>query len=141
MATGQPSSPEAAPATWRIVRAGLIAAVVAAVVNAVVAALAVAALDISDDLEQLRARPVIALSLLGVIGATVVLLALARWSRRPRARFLAVVGVALPLSLLADVGLLVSDAPGISVSGMLVLMLLHVLAAAVAVTTLLRTLR
>jgi hypothetical protein len=70
-------------------------------------------------------------SMLGVLGAVVLLAVVARYSRRPLRQFRRIVLIALPVTWVPDILLLVTGGfPGTNIANVAVLMLMH----AVAVT-------
>jgi hypothetical protein len=115
-----------------VVTATAIAAVAAVVANVLLRAAAVAAFDIAQpEFEELNLRPVIVSTLGGVIAAGAVYALLGR-RRRP---FLIVAALALALSLIAP---LTIDDPNADAAAVGTLIAMHVLAAAISVTILIR---
>jgi hypothetical protein len=111
-------------------------AVVLAVVANVLLMVAADALSVAPNFQALTMPPVAFLSAVGAAGATVVYWLLPRVTDDRDALFVRVAAVVLVLSLLPDVGLLFADEAA-TVAGVLVLMVMHVVVAAVAVGTLL----
>ena len=118
----------------RLVRRGALAAVAAAVVNAVVV-LATTAVGVAPGFRPLSLPPVLLFSVLGVAGATAVCWLLRRRGSNPDRTFRRVAAVVLLLSFLPDLGLLSVD-PAATVPGVVVLMAMHVVVAAVSVAVL-----
>jgi hypothetical protein len=121
----------------RIAAATALAAVAATVANLVLRAVAVAALDIPQPgFEPLNVRPVILSTVGGVIAAGVVFAVVSRLARNPARTFAIVAAVALVLSLYAPLSLDLADPPenpGTDAGSVGTLMLMHVVAAAIAV--------
>ncbi len=118
-------------AMGRLLPVGLAAAAVALVANALLRLLARGPLDLSSAFEPLQWGSVIAASVVGVAGATVVLAVLARTSSRPIRLFGIVAAVALLLSLGGPLS--ARSEPGGSTTAVLVLVAMHVVTAAIAV--------
>lgn len=116
------------------VRRGALAVVLVAVANAAVT-LAATAAGVAPGFRPLSLSPVLFLSTLGVVGATVTYWLLDRRAENPDRTFVRVASVVLVLSFLPDVGLLVGD-PAATIPGVVVLMAMHVIAAAVSVAVL-----
>ena len=116
-------------------RTGAVAGVIAAVTNVVISAIARGPLGASDDFVPLTPGPVVMWTMLGaVIGAAGWHLIVNR-SARSRTLLSALVPTVLVLSLIPDVALLVTDSvPGQTTSGVVALMVMHVVTAAIAVT-------
>lgn len=100
-------------------------------VNAVLVVL-VGAVGIAPEFRALTLPPVALLSAVGAIGAVVVYGLLTRYVDRPERTFRRVAAVVLVLSFVPDLGLLVGD-PAATVPGVVVLMIMHVVVAAVSV--------
>jgi hypothetical protein len=115
---------------------GAVAALVATVANVVIVLVAGAA-GIAPGFRPLSLPPVAFLTLVGVVGATVVFRVLAGRSASPERTFRRVAAAVLLISLVPDLGLLVGD-PAATPAGVVVLMLMHVVAAAAAVWVLTR---
>jgi uncharacterized membrane protein YoaK (UPF0700 family) len=122
------------PESGSLVRRGAVAAAVAATANAVLVVAATAA-GVAPGLRPLALAPVVLLTVVGVVGATAVYWLLRRRASNPDRTFLRVAAVVLVLSLLPDVGLLSTD-PAATVPGVVVLMAMHVVAAAASVAVL-----
>ena len=120
--------------TGSIVRRGALAAVVASVANAVLV-LAATAVGVAPGFRPLALPPVLLLTVLGVAGATAVYWLLRRRATNPDRTFVRVAAVVLVLSFLPDIGLLSAD-PAATVAGVVVLMAMHVVAAAASVAVL-----
>lgn len=98
----------------------------------------VSTLDIPSDFPPLAGSgPTIFFTTVGAVGAVAVHATLRRLARRPDTLFRRVAVVVLVLSFLPDLWLLTDGAresvPGVTVSGVALLMLMHVVAAAVIV--------
>jgi hypothetical protein len=121
----------------RIAVATLAAAVAAVVANVVLRALAVALLDIPQpEFEPLQLRAVVVSTVGGVVAAGVVFAIVARFARDPVRVFVIVAAVALVLSLWAPISLGIADPPenpGTDAGSVGTLIVMHVVAAAVAV--------
>jgi hypothetical protein len=120
--------------TGSLVRRGALAAVVAAIAKAVVAVAATTA-GVAPGFRPLELPPILLLTVLGVIGATAVYWMLLRRASNPDRTFVRVAAVVLVVSFVPDLGLLSAD-PAATVLGVLVLMAMHVVAAAVSVAVL-----
>jgi hypothetical protein len=116
-----------------VVTATAVAAVAAVVANVLLRAVAVSAFDIPQpEFEELNLRPVVLSTLGGVIAAGAVYALLGR-RQRP---FLIVAAVALLLSLIAP---LTIDDPNADAAAVGTLIAMHVLAAAISVSILIRS--
>jgi hypothetical protein len=113
-----------------------IAAAVAA--NFVVRTIALAVLDVPPAFIQLTTPAFLPLTVIGVLGAVIAFAIVGRLSRSPVRTFTIVATVVLVLSFIPDIGLLVSGAPGTTLPGVLALMVMHVVAAVLAVGILTR---
>jgi hypothetical protein len=115
--------------------AGAVAGAISAAANLAIAALARGPLGASDDFAPLTPGPIVLWTILGaVIGAAGWRMVVTR-SARSGAVLRALVPTVLVLSLLPDVALLATDAlPGTTTAGVLSLMAMHVVTAAIAVT-------
>ena len=124
----------------RIAAATLAAAVAAVVANLLLRAVAVAVFDIPQpEFEPLQARAVAVSTASGVIAAGVVFAIVARLARDPVRVFAIVAAVALVLSLWAPISLGLADPPedpGTDAGSVGTLIVMHVVAAAIAVTAL-----
>ena len=121
----------------RIAVATLVAAVAAAVVNVILRALAVALFDIPQpEFEPLQLRAVVVSTVSGVVAAGVVFAIVARFARDPVRVFVIIAAVALVLSLWAPISLGLADPPenpGTDAGSVGTLIVMHVVAAAIAV--------
>jgi hypothetical protein len=111
-------------------------AVVLAVAANVAVVFAADALSVAPDFQAISVPPVAFLSAVGAAGATVVYWLLARSTDDRDAAFVRVAAVVLVLSFVPDVALLAVD-DAATVAGVLVLMAMHVVVAAVSVGVLL----
>ena len=118
----------------RLLWAGPLAIVGAVAANAVVRAVELAILPVPNDFLPLRApASFIGLTVAGMLGAVIAYAVVGRFSKNPVRTFRIVAGIALLLSFLPDLGLLVGGMPGATLTGVLALMMMHVVAAAIAV--------
>ena len=115
---------------------GGVAAVVAAAGNALLVALS-STLALAPGFAHIAYGRVVVFTVIGVAAATVVFAALVRSRPNPRPAFRKLAAAALLVSFVPDVGLLFSD-PAATPAGVVVLMLMHVVAAAAAVWALTR---
>lgn len=110
---------------------GGVAVVVSILLNAALV-VAVGAAGVAPGFQPLTLPPVAFLSAVGAAGATGVYWLLQRRVADVDRTFTRVAAAVLVLSFLPDVGLLVAD-PAATVAGVLVLMIMHVVVAAVSV--------
>lgn len=130
--------------TSRIWRAGALAALLSALANTVVRILAVTLQPVDPAFTALGWLPPAMLSVIGVLGATVVFWIVSRRARRPAAVFTAVAVVTLLLSLVPDLLLLDGgplEMPGATAWAVGALMIMHVVTFAISVPLLTRTAR
>lgn len=121
--------------TRTVLLRGVVAALLGAVVNAGLVAVA-QSLGIAPEFRALTYPPVVFLSVVGALGATVTFaLVERRTSGDPVRTFTRLATVVLVLSFVPDVGLLVADAAA-TVTGVVVLMVMHVVVATVSVALL-----
>jgi hypothetical protein len=124
----------------RIAAATALATVAATLANLVLRAIAVAVLDIPQpEFEPLQVRAVIVSTVGGVIAAGIVFAIVVRLARDPARAFVIIAAVALLLSLYAPLSLGLADPPedpGTDAGSVGTLMLMHVVAAAIAVPVL-----
>lgn len=90
------------------------------------------ALEIAPGFQPLSIPPVVLFSSLGAIGATAVYWLLRRYVTNPDRTFVRVAAVVLALSFLPDIALLSVDSAA-TVPGVIALMIMHVVVAAVSV--------
>lgn len=95
----------------------------------------VLAFDLVEPFEPISFSPVTLLTALGVLGAIVVYGALTRRSATPDRTFVVIAAVVLVLSFVPDLALLSSD-PAATVPAVIVLMVMHVVAAVACVVML-----
>jgi hypothetical protein len=117
----------------RLLWAGPLAIVLALIANGIVRAIALALLDIPADFQPLQTPAFIFLTVVLLLGAILTFAVIGRLSRRPVRTFQIVALIVLVLSFIPDIGLLASGAPGATLPGILVLMLMHVIAAGIVV--------
>jgi hypothetical protein len=122
--------------TGAIARRGALAVVLSVAGNALLLA-AILASNAVAPFMALAYGPVIVLSLLGALGATVVYAVLARRVSNPDHTFLRVAAVALLLSFVPNVALFLSD-PAVTLGVLLGLASMHVVAAVASVGALTR---
>lgn len=125
------SSTRESTARRPLVVRGTIAVVVAVVANVVVVA-AADALGLAPSFRPLTLPPVVFLSTLGAVGATVTYWLLDRYVADADRTFVRVAVAVLVLSFVPDAALLAAD-PAATVAGVFALVLMHVFAAAAAV--------
>ena len=118
---------------------GALATLTAVVANVLVMLAARAVLDIPEEFMQLTAPNVIGLTVIGGALATGAYAIVAKRSERPRRTYIRVALIALLVSFLPDLALAYSDMPGVTWTGVAVLMVLHVVAAAILVPVLVGT--
>ncbi|KTG20244.1 DUF6069 family protein [Haloferax profundi] len=124
-------TPTARPTRSVLARRGLTAVALSLVANALVLTLVLASGAV-QPFTPLSYPPVMFLSAVGAIGATLVYGLLSSRVENPDRTFLQVAIVVLVLSFVPDIGLLFGD-PQATVAGVLVLMVMHVVVAAVCV--------
>jgi hypothetical protein len=144
MTTVTPTTARSTGSTWPVVSVrsalstGAVAGAAAAVVNVVISAVARGPFGASDDFVPLTPGPIVMWTILGA------LLGAAGWrlvvrSARSRALLTRLVPTVLVLSFLPDLALLATDTmPGQTPAGVLALMVMHVVTAAIVVTAYLR---
>ncbi|NJN82858.1 MAG: hypothetical protein HC802_11650 [Caldilineaceae bacterium] len=134
-------APARIPAS-RIWRAGLIAIVVSVAANVALLWLVVRIVDISPDFPPMQAGPIAFLTAVGGLLATVTYLIITRISKRPVRTFWIVAIIALLISLVPDIGGVISPesvpVPGATATAFLALMIFHVVAAVIDVLILTR---
>jgi hypothetical protein len=123
-----------------VASATAMAAIAAVVANLLLRAAAVVVFDIPQpEFEPLQVRAVVTSTAGGVIAAGVVFAVVARFARDPVRVFVIVAAVALVLSLWAPISLGIADPPenpGTDAGSIGTLIVMHVVAAAIAVTAL-----
>ena len=113
----------------RLLWAGAVTSVAVMAANTLVRFAAAAALQPDPGFVPLGPVTPAVFSLLGTLGAVLLLAVIGRYSRRPLWLFQRIVLIALPLTWLPDILLLfVSTFPGANLAVVLVLMLMHVVA-------------
>jgi hypothetical protein len=116
-------------------RAGAVAGVIATVANVVISAIARGPLDARDDFIPLTPGPIVMWTILGAILGAVGWRLIVNTSARSRALLNTLVPTVLVLSLIPDVALLATDSTaGQTTAGVVALMVMHVVTAAIAVT-------
>src|SRR5262245_33092727 len=118
--------------TGRLLWLGPLTVIISVVANVIIWLIAKAVLNIPPRFAPL-ADPgsVIVLTIIGVTGAVIVFAIVSRFARHPIKLFRIIALVVLLLSFLPDIGLL--TIPGMSTPAVIVLMLMHVVAAAISV--------
>jgi hypothetical protein len=122
----------------RLLWVGPLAIVAALAANAVVRAIALAVLNVPATFEPLASLSFVGLTIAGVLGAVIVFAIIGARAKTPVSTFRKVAFWALLASFLPDIGLLFGAGgypPG-SLSNVLTLMLMHVVAYAISVTLL-----
>lgn len=114
-----------------IMKRGGLAVALSIVANAAVLWIALAA-DIAPGFSPLSWPPVLLLTIVGAAGGTVVYWLVARRSERPARQFTVIAAIVLVLSFIPDVVLL-PGTPDATTAGIVVLMLMHVIVAAICV--------
>ena len=123
--------------SWRLLLAGSVTSVTVMAANTLVRFVAAAALQPDPGFVPLGPATPAVFSLLGVMGAVLLLGVIGRYSRRPLWLFQRIVLIALPITWLPNILLLVVSAfPGTNLAVVLVLMLMHVVAVAGLLTIL-----
>jgi len=110
---------------------GTLAVVASVLVNAALV-WALGAAGVAPGFRALTYPPVVFLSALGAVGATVVYVLLSRYVDDVDRTFVRVAAAVLVVSFLPDLGLLAGD-PAATVPGVLALMVMHVVVAAASV--------
>jgi hypothetical protein len=121
--------------SWRrLLWVGPLAIVASVIANQIVQFIALALLNISPDFPPLMIGPPIMFTIIGVLGAVIVYAIIGRLSRRPIRLFRVIALIALVLSFIPDIGLLTSNMlPGTSLTAVLTLAIMHVVAWAITV--------
>lgn len=122
----------------RLLWVGPLAIIVALIANYLVRAIALAVLDIPAEFMQLQTPAFALFTIVGLLGAIAAFAVIGRLSRRPVRVFILVAAVVLFISFLPDIALLATAAPGATLAGILVLMLMHIVAAVIVVGLLVR---
>ena len=116
-------------------RTGAVAGVTAAVTNVALSAIARGPLGASDDFVPLTPGPIVMWTTLGAIVGAVGWRLIVNTSARSRALLNTLVPTVLVLSLIPDVALLATDSvAGQTTGGVVALMAMHVVTAAIVVT-------
>ena len=115
---------------------GVVAAVVATVVNGVIVVVVPDALGL-PAYNPLSLPPVVIFTVLGVVGAAVVYWLALRYADRPVRTFTVVAALALLVSFVPDLTF-ARGLPGATTTGVVLLMVMHLVAAVVAVAVLTR---
>ena len=116
-------------------RTGGIAAAIAVAANVVISVLARGPLGAGDDFVPLSAGPIILWTVIGALVGALGWRLIVNRSARSRALLTWLVPTVLVLSLVPDIGLLITDStPGQSTTGVIALMILHVVTAAILVS-------
>lgn len=117
----------------RVVASGAVAVVVTTVVNVLIALALAGALQVPAAFAQLRPPAVVSVTIVGVVGATLVFGLLARIRPNPVRLFVRLAAAVLVVSWIPDVMLLVLHVPGATISAVFSLMSLHVVTAGISV--------
>jgi hypothetical protein len=125
----------------RLLVLGAVALAASIVANLGVRTIALAFIDVADDFQPLQPGPIIVVTTIGVVLAMLAFVIVSRVSRTPRHTYRLVALVALVVSLIPNIGLLISPPDqeqftGVTNSAVVVLMLLHVVTAAIVVAVL-----
>jgi hypothetical protein len=138
MTTAAATTTRTAPPAYAVstaLKTGAVAGVAAAVVNVIVSAIARGSFDASDDFAPLTPGPIVLWTILGSIIGAVGWRLIVNKKANSRGLLNKLVPTVLVLSLIPDVALLASDSmPGQTTAGVLALMVMHVLTAAIVVT-------
>jgi hypothetical protein len=114
---------------------GSVAGAAAAVTNVVISIVARAALGASDDFVPLTPGPIVMWTIIGALIGAVGWYLIVNTSARSRALLNTLVPTVVVLSLIPDVTLLATDStPGQTTAGVVALMVMHVVTAAIVVT-------
>ena len=120
--------------------AGAVAGVISAVVNVVISLVARGPLGASEDFAPLTPGPIVMWTILGALVGAFGWRLIVNKTARSAALLRTLVPTVLVVSFLPDVALLATEAmPGTTTTGVLALMVMHVLTAVIAVTTYRRT--
>ncbi len=118
----------------RLARVGVVAVAVAVVTNVLIRTVAVSVFGIGEGFLPLGVGPTVLFTVWGMLGAVVAFGLILRFARRPVRLFRRVALVVLLISLVPDVLMLFSGlTPGVTVAGVVTLMVEHVASWAVAV--------
>ena len=116
-------------------KTGAVAGVLAAIVNVAVSAIARGPFDASDDFVPLTPGPIVFWTIVGAIIGALGWRLIVTKKANSRALLAKLVPTVLVLSFLPDLALLATDTmPGQTTSGVLALMVMHVLTAVIVVT-------
>jgi hypothetical protein len=121
--------------SWgRLLAVGAGAVVLSAIANVLIAQALASLLQVPAAFTPLQPASVASLTVLGVTGAVFVFAALTRLRPDPARAFAVVAAIALPISWIPDLAVYAAGTyPGTTLAGILSLMSLHVVAAAIAV--------
>lgn len=127
------------PALSRLLWVGPLAIVAATVANVILQQLAVALLRPDPAFMPLNLMPPIIFTVVGVLGAVLVYALVGRFARNPVVLFRRIALVTLVVSFIPDILMLVTGFnPGTTLANVVVLMVMHVVAWAIAVGMLTR---
>ena len=116
-------------------KTGAVAGVLAAIVNVAVSAIARGPFDASDTFVPLTPGPIVMWTIVGAVIGALGWRLIVTQKANSRALLAKLVPTVLVLSFLPDLALLATDTmPGQTTSGVLALMVMHVLTAVIAVT-------
>jgi Family of unknown function (DUF6069) len=120
--------------SWgRLLAVGAGAVAASTIANVLIAQALASLFQVPAAFTALQPAAVASLTVLGVVGAVIVFAALTRFRPDPVRAFTVVATIALVISWIPDLALYAVGAPGTTVSGVLSLMSLHVVAAGLAV--------
>jgi hypothetical protein len=110
------------PHPGRLAVAAVLSIVVANLVNALLALIGWSVFNVPDDFDQFQPAAYVILTVFGVIGASIAWAIIAAKSKNPVTLLYRLALIVVPVTLLADVALLVG---GASPAGVIVLMIMH----------------
>ena len=124
------TNPDRKAPTGRIALAAIVTLIVAVVGNLILGLLATSLLDIPAEFEPMIPLRYSFLTVMGVLGGIAVFLYMTRKSGKSARAFQRIAWITLALSMVPTLGLYFSQVmPGTTLPGVLVLMLMHVVAA------------
>ena len=124
------TNPDRKAPVGRVALAALITVIVAVVGNLILGLLATSLLDIPAEFEPLTPLRYSFLTMMGVLGGIVVFLYLTRKAGKPARAFQRIAWIVLVLSMFPTIALYFTRVfPGTTLTGVIVLMVMHVVAA------------